>query len=177
MSADLHLIEGAGFRLRAWRAEDEESLVRHANHAAVARYLSDRFPHPYTAADAKAFLERPAFDLSWVRAIELDGEAVGGIGMRPGEDVHRLGAQIGYWLGPAYASRGIMSHVVPLWCEHLFRNYGFERLQALVFANNPASSRVLEKSGFVLESVQRRSVLKNAEVLDALVYARLRAAP
>lgn len=177
MSSALDRIEGAGFCLRPWQVEDEQSLLRHANHFSVARYLSDRFPHPYTAADAKAFLEWPALDSAWVRAIEINGEAVGGVGIRPGEDVHRLSAQIGYWLSPVYASRGIMSRVVPLWCDHLFNSYGFERLQALVFANNPASSRVLEKSGFVLEGIQRRAVLKNAEVLDALVYAKLRAAP
>lgn len=177
MSSGLDRIEGAGFCLRPWTVEDEPSLIRNANHFSVARFLSDHFPHPYTEADAKAFIKRPAPDTAWVRAIEIDGEAVGGVGMRPGEDVHRVAAQIGYWLGPAYASRGIMSRVVPLWCEHLFKSYGFERLQALVFANNPASSRVLEKSGFVLEGVQRRAVLKNAEVLDALVYAKLRAAP
>ena len=39
-------IEGEGFVLRPWRAQDLESLVRHANDERVPLGLSDRFPHP-----------------------------------------------------------------------------------------------------------------------------------
>lgn len=41
-------------------------------------------------------------------------------------------------------------------------------------ANNPASARVLGKSGFVLEGVQRRAAIKRGGVLDVLMHARLR---
>jgi RimJ/RimL family protein N-acetyltransferase len=34
--------------------------------------------------------------------------------------------------------------------------------------------RVLEKSGFVREGVLRRSVEKDGQIIDAVVYARLR---
>ncbi len=43
-----------------------------------------------------------------------------------------------------------------------------------VFANNPASARVLEKAGFTFEGRLRRSVIKDGQILDSLVYARLR---
>ena len=44
-------IEGDGFRLRPWRAEDARWLLRHANDAQVVRGLSERFPHPYRRED------------------------------------------------------------------------------------------------------------------------------
>ncbi len=44
-------------------------------------------------------------------------------------------------------------------------------LYATVFASNPASMRVLEKAGYVREAVLRRAVLKDGQVLDAVLYA------
>ncbi len=49
-------LQGEGFRLRPWRPEDLESLLRHANDAEVSRGLRDRFPYPYTREDGEAFL-------------------------------------------------------------------------------------------------------------------------
>jgi RimJ/RimL family protein N-acetyltransferase len=52
----------------------------------------------------------------------------------------------------------------------------FGRIEAYVFANNPASVRVLEKAGFEFEGRLRKNVIKDGQVLDSLVYAKLRAA-
>lgn len=178
MSGADDVLIGSGFVLRPWRADDAESLQRHADDAAVSRFLSDRFPYPYTAADAKAFLDGFAqAGTAWAIAIgdaADGGEAVGGIGVEPGRDVHRLTGQIGYWLGRTHWGRGLMSAAVPLWCAHLFARDPFERLQAIVYAGNPASAKVLERSGFVLEGIQRRAAIKRGEILDVLLYARLR---
>jgi RimJ/RimL family protein N-acetyltransferase len=45
-----------------------------------------------------------------------------------------------------------------------------------VFAWNPASGRVLEKAGFVREARLARAAIKDGEIVDELVYARLRGA-
>ena len=42
--------------IRSWRAQDTTALVRHANNHSVWRNLRDRFPHPYTAADADRWI-------------------------------------------------------------------------------------------------------------------------
>ena len=44
-------------------------------------------------------------------------------------------------------------------------------LDATVFSSNPASMRVLEKAGYVPETVLRRAVLKDGQLLDAVLYA------
>lgn len=154
--------------LRPWRASDLESLVLHADDPNVSAHLRDRFPSPYTRADGIAFLggEHP-HDL----AIEVDGAAVGGVGLRLGEDVHRRSAEIGYWLGQAYWGRGIVTEAAGAVTRRAIEEHGLLRLEAHVFANNPASARVLEKNGYVLEGRLRRAVVKRGEVLDALVYA------
>ncbi|HEY9541436.1 MAG TPA: GNAT family N-acetyltransferase, partial [Luteimonas sp.] len=87
-------------RLRPWRADDLDSLLLHADDEQVSRGTSDRFPFPYTRADGGAFLAGHVVDLDApVFAIEIDGQACGGIGVRPGQDERRHTAELGYWLG------------------------------------------------------------------------------
>ncbi len=42
---------------------------------------------------------------------------------------------------------------------------------AAVFARNPQSMRVLEKVGFVREGIRRRSVFKDGQLIDSVMYA------
>jgi [ribosomal protein S5]-alanine N-acetyltransferase len=158
-------------RLRSWRPGDEAALVRHANSRAVWRELRDRFPHPYTLADADAWVrhapaQRPETDF----AIEADGEAVGNLGFVLHGDVERCSAEIGYWLGEAVWGRGIATAAVRAATGYAFPTYGLTRVYAVVFARNLASRRVLEKAGYRLEGVLRRGAIKEGEVLDQALY-------
>ena len=93
--------------------------------------------------------------------------------MIQGQDVHRICAEIGYWLGHAFWGRGVMTDAVTAYSEHLLGDRGFLRLEAPVFAINPASARVLQKSGYELESTQRRAAIKLGRVIDVWMYVRL----
>jgi RimJ/RimL family protein N-acetyltransferase len=165
----------AGATLRPWRPGDELSLVRHADNRNVWRNLRDAFPHPYTSADARAWIAhaatRPA---DTVFAVVVDGAAVGGIDLRLLSDVFRRAGEIGYWLGEAFWGRGIMTEAVRVVTAHAFARFDLVRLEADVFAWNPASARVLEKAGYQLEGRLRKAVCKDGQVIDRLLYARLR---
>lgn len=161
-------------RLRPWRFDDLESLVHHANDERVARTVRDRFPHPYTLSDGERWLAHAtSAGRATNLAIEVEGEAVGGIGMIPGEDVQRLSAEIGYWLGYAHWGRGIMTEAVRAYSTYLLEERDFIRLEAPVYETNPASARVLEKSGFHLEARQRRAAIKDGRIIDVLMYVKL----
>jgi RimJ/RimL family protein N-acetyltransferase len=161
-------------RLRPWRYSDLESLVRHADDPRVFRTVRDIFPSPYTRDDGERWLAHATSSgRSSNVAIEVDRHAVGGIGMIPGEDVHRVRAEIGYWLGYEYWGRGVMTEAVTAFSRYLLEDRGFVRLEAPVFETNPASARVLEKSGFHLESRQVRAAIKFGHVIDVLLYVRL----
>ena len=95
--------------------------------------------------------------------IEIEGAAVGGIGVHPGEDVHRHTATVGYWLGEEFWGRGIMTEAVTAVTDFCFENFPLRRISAEVFANNPASARVLEKAGFTFEGCLKNNVLKDGE--------------
>ena len=160
--------------LRAWRSDDLDSLVANASHADVSRGLRDRFPYPYTGDDGRAWLARAVdeADRSW--AIEIGGLAVGGVSLHPGSDVHRYSAELGYWIGRRFWGRGIVSAIVTRFAPEAMRAFRLHRLFAAVYANNPASMRVLEKAGFAREGVQKSAVVKRGELLDLIVYARVR---
>ena len=163
-------------RLRPWRGEDEEFLVRYANDKEIARWLRDVFPYPYTREDAKGFVAYClAADEDWelLRVIEADGQAVGSITLNRGRDVECRSAELGYWLGRAFHGKGIMTEAVEQMCLLGFKQWDIVRIFAQSYASNQASRRVLEKAGFTLEGTLRRSVCKNGEMLDSCIYALL----
>ena len=170
-------LEGTRCIVRQWRMQDADALVHHADNINVARQLRDRFPHPYTRANASMFLKAAtsAAEPSNL-AIEVEGEAAGAIGYVPGIDVERYSAEIGYWLGESYWGRGIVTEALLLMTEHVFTTVNLLRLFALPFADNAASARVLEKAGFVREAILRSSSVKYGQPRDQALYARINAA-
>ncbi len=161
--------------LRSWRSDDEDSLVRHADDRDVWINLRDRFPHPYTRDDARAWLRLVAESTPETSfAVAVAGEAVGGIGITLQDDVSRRSAEIGYWLSRAYWGRGIATAAVRALTDWAFAHFDLCRLYAGVFEWNPASARVLEKAGYVLEGRLRRSVTKDGRTIDQLLYALVR---
>ena len=170
--ADVRL-QGRGFVLRAWRADDLEALLRHADDPRVPRGLSDRFPHPYTRSDGEAFLAGRVVDLSQpVLAIEIGGEACGSVGLRPGHGERAHAAELGYWLGQAHWGRGWMTQVVATYLDWAVPALGLQRVEASVLDGNRASARVLEKNGFVEEGLRRAAVRKPDGLHDARLFGR-----
>jgi RimJ/RimL family protein N-acetyltransferase len=162
--------------VRSWRPGDAAALVEYANNRKVWLNLRDRFPHPYTARDARAFLKsvlgaRPETSF----AIAVEDVAIGAIAFHVQSDVERVGAEIGYWLGEPYWGRGIATSAVRAVTEHALTAHSLLRVFALPFADNRASARVLEKAGFTLEGLLRSSAIKDGRVVDQLLYARIRA--
>ena len=161
--------------VRPFAVDDAAAIAKYANNRAVWLTLRDRFPHPYTLEDAVTFLgiattQQPLADF----AIASADEAIGGIGLQRQNDVHRLSAEIGYWLGEPYWGRRIASRAVQALTEWAFATTPLERVFACVFATNPASVRVLANAGYQFEGRLRRAVIKDGRMLDQLIYAALR---
>ena len=169
------LLDLGDLRVRSWRKNDLEALVRYANNANVAANLRDQFPHPYTRFAAAAYLvEVSSADVETSFAVEYAGEAVGGIGFKLGTDISRLSAEMGYWLGEPYWGRGLTTRAVLATSDWAFENYKLIRVFAMAFSHNVGSMRVLEKAGFAREGILRRSAIKNGVLLDQVLYAKVR---
>ena len=165
-------LRGEQCTVRRWRAPDAAALAHHANNINVARHLRDRFPHPYTLADATAFIGQASDEVPPTNfAIDVAGEAVGAIGFSAGNDVERYSAEIGYWLAEPFWGRGIVTEALVLTTDYLFEQLNVLRVFALPFAGNLASARVLEKAGYRREGVLRSSSVKFGEPTDQVLYA------
>lgn len=170
----MFVLEGQRCRVRQWLKTDAESLAEFANNINIARNLRDRFPHPYSLKDARAFLKHAvsAKDPSNL-AIETHGVAAGAIGYVQGRDVERYSAEIGYWLAEPYWGQGIVTEAVELVTRHAFEEMNLLRLFALPFADNAGSVRVLEKAGYACEGRLRASSVKYGEARDQFMFARI----
>jgi len=161
--------------VRSWEWRVREAIVRHANNRSVWINLRDRFPHPYTHADARNWLDTVVgISPETNFAIAVEGEAVGGIGFTVQHDVAHRSAEIGYWLGEDFWGRGIATEALIAVTDYAFANYDLCRLYAHVFDWNPASVRVLEKAGYEFEGRLKKSVTKNGQTIDQLMYAAIR---
>jgi ribosomal-protein-alanine N-acetyltransferase len=159
-------------RIRPFRGDDAPSIAAHANNRKVWRNLRDLMPHPYALADAESFIATVTADPRPTHfAIEVDGAAVGGMGLRLRENIERVGAELGYWLGEPFWGRGILSEAVPAFTRWALAEFELTRIEAIVFEWNPASARVLEKAGFVREGTLRRSAIKDGQIIDRWMYA------
>ena len=164
------------FTLREWRRGDERSLVHHANNRNVSRYLADVFPYPYRHDDAVTWIGRHVgVEPQTQFAIEIEGDAVGGIGLYLGTAMHRRSAELGYWLSEEHWGRGIMTEAARAVVSYGFATFDLEHIFAGLFERNVGSRRVLEKAGFVLEGRLRMHVTtKDGETMDDLLYGIVR---
>jgi RimJ/RimL family protein N-acetyltransferase len=162
------------------------SAIVPADRAALIEYLNDRaiydrtlrIPYPYTEDAADKFLAMVAEAAArYEQPIHLgirqtSGDLIGGIGfddLVPGHS-----AELGYWLARPYWGQGIMTAVVHAVCELAIERWDLVRISAHVFDDNVASTRVLEKNGFVLEGSLRKCYRKNGQFRDARLYALVR---
>ena len=162
--------------LEKWSLEDKFKLNALCN-SIDRSFLSDRIPYPYTDRDAEAWLlmvSRLDGSEGIFRAIKKDGQLIGNISVEKKADIYRLDGEIGYFLLDEYKGQGIMTEAVSQICELAFSELDICRITGLVFAENTASARVLEKNGFKPEGCMNQAVIKNGMLHDLLVYGKLK---
>jgi len=158
--------------LRPWRNDDIDTLISIANNFNIAKNLTDKFPYPYTRADGERFIEYAINSKSsHLFAIDLQGIAIGGIGIHPQDDIYRKNAEIGFWLAESHWGNGYMRIAISKITTYTFQTIEIERIYARVFEKNIASQRVLQKSGFQLDGKFQKTIFKNNEFLDEYIYS------
>lgn len=162
----------AEIALRSLQIEDAELFALHANNNAIANNMTNQFPFPYTKTHALEFIRRVnGLKPAQVFAIDLDGEAIGAIGLHPQTDIFLKNAELGYWLAEKYWGKGFVSVAIKKIVEYGFSNFEIDRIFARPFGSNKASQRVLEKTGFILEARLEKIIFKNNRYEDELIYA------
>ena len=163
--------------IRQWRESDAADLAAALSNKKVQDNLRDGLPYPYTEKDGldfiNAMLSADPND-TFAFAVTVDDKAIGSIGVFRQGNIHRLTAELGYYVAEEYWGNGIMTEAVRQICEYVFKNSDIIRIYAEPFAYNEASCRVLEKAGFQFEGVLRSNAIKNNKVLDMKMYSLIK---
>ena len=166
--------------IRRWRMEDAADIAAAINNKKVQDNLRDGIPYPYTQKDAEEYIWKAITadkDAEYAFAILCDTLVVGSIAVSRLDNVHRLTAEMGYYIAEPFWGQGITTEAVRLVCAYIFFQTDIVRIFAEPYAYNTASCRVLEKAGFQLEGILRHNALKNGRTLDMKMYSLLRAYP
>jgi [ribosomal protein S5]-alanine N-acetyltransferase len=158
--------------LRYLSDTDKSNLAALANNKNISNNLRDIFPHPYTESDAQFFInltqkESPQMNF----AIEFRAELCGVAGLKPGTDVHRMTAEIGYWIGEPFWGNGIATRTVKLITRYGLEELGLTRIHCGIYEFNAASMRVVEKNGYQKDGIFKKAVFKNGKTWDEHRYS------
>jgi RimJ/RimL family protein N-acetyltransferase len=156
--------------LREFVAKDKDRLLEILNDSDVTKYLSTKIAQPYTAEDADWWISEGS-KLGIVRAIEVDGELVGCIGVNRGEFEYCRSGEIGYWLASDVWRRGITTNAINEMVLEVFLTTDIVRIFASVFDGNIGSMNVLEKCGFAFEVTHIKAIFKKNRFYDCHVFA------
>lgn len=158
--------------LHTWKLADKLALMALCN-AVDRTFLSDRLPYPYTEADADWWLgmvaENEGKEGVW-RSIWADGQLVGSISVERKDENGQAIGEIGYMILSPFWSQGIGTEAVRQICEIAFRELQLQQIVGIVFTENAASARVLEKNGFLLEGTKTGAVVKGGRTMDVRLY-------
>jgi len=146
--------------LRAPHADDIDAIAILADNPAIATMVS-RIPHPYTRADAETFVRTAAKrgNGNCVYAItDIEtGKLLGCCSIETAASGE--GLELGYWVGEPFWGRGIATEAVHALVDMAFRTRDIEHIDARCRVINPASRRVLQKSGFQFQGTGMINVL------------------
>lgn len=149
---------GEGLRLRRLDERDVDRVLEACTDERTARWLG-HLPHPYTRADAVAYVEgrerlhAEAIGETWA-VVGVDDVllgTVGWFGWEPGERV-----EIGYWVHPDARGRGVATAALRTVTAYAVETLGVARTEACAAVGNAASRAVIERCGYVAWGVESR---------------------
>lgn len=83
-------------------------------------------------------------------------------------------AELGYVLNRSYWGSGYMHEALLAFMDFAFKKLDLNRLEADIDPRNLASSRTLERLGFIKEGILRERWIVNEEISDTWLYGLLR---
>jgi len=158
--------------LRRFERTDAEPMLPLIGDFAIADGTA-RIPHPYTLADAHAFLDMlEKHPDKPIAAITLNGAVIGAVGLDL-EQAHDKG-ELGYWVGRPFWGQGYATEAARGMIVIGFKHLNLNKITAHHYTRNPASGRVLEKAGLVREGLLRQHMRKWGRFEDCVAYGLTR---
>ena len=118
-------------------------------------------------------LSRRGLPSSWAVTLRDSGKVIGTIGFMWYSDVNSA-AEIGYSFSKAHWNIGYATEALRAVLRSVFAVRPVNRLEAQHDLRNPASGRVMEKSGMKKEGILRQRIRNKGEYVDVALFAILR---
>lgn len=162
----------ARLTLRAFRIEESPQVARLVNDPEITKDLRS-FDSPYSVTDARNWLVRLPDDWEQGRSAvfaiclrhssglttEKPRTLIGSIGMLLDRRSNR--GEMGYWVGRDFQGNGFCQEAAVAVLDFAFNGLGLHKVTSECLARNPASARVLEKSGFTQEGFLKQHFRKH----------------
>lgn len=143
-------IPSGRFKLRNIRLTDAEKINSYIRDPRIYRSVG-QIPPSQTVADTTRYIEESLVKIkrkdSFAKVLTDNDDVLGCITASMIAD--RPFLDVGYWIVPKYWGRGIATEAVNSFVNWLFSEENIRFVTAGYFVDNPASGRVLSKSGFL----------------------------
>ncbi len=166
-------IETQRLLLTELTSSDITSIVEYASNKNISNYTHN-LPFPYSEKDAIYWINlanlgfKNGTKLTFGIRPKPDNEFIGGIGLTIVPEFER--AEIGYWVAEPFWGKGYATEATKAIINFGFSDLGLNKLTSSHLAKNPASGKVLTKSGLMKEGVLKEHLVKNSEYHDLVVF-------
>lgn len=166
-------IETERLFLTELKAEDIPEIVKYASNKSISDFTLN-LPFPYSEKDAVYWINlanqgfKNGTNLIFGIRLKPDNNFIGGIGLTIERKFNR--AEIGYWIAEPFWRKGYTTEATKSIIKFGFDNLDLNKFTSSHLAKNPASGKVMEKSGMTKEGELKEHILKNSEYHDLVLY-------
>ena len=160
------------FFLQQILSEDQQFIFEGLSHPDVTPFYGVRYDSFDATKKQMEWYEKSYNDGTggpWKIVDKTTGEKIGVVAYYFHKPEHKK-AEVGFWLFPQHWNKGIATEVLKAVIEYCQQKKDIHRLEAFVEVGNEASSRVLEKLGFVCEGTMRECEIKNGKFISLHIY-------
>jgi [ribosomal protein S5]-alanine N-acetyltransferase len=170
-------IETVRLLLRRFCKEDAEDMFDNwAKDPEVCKYLLWG-PHKDVEASRSRIIQwvnqyEVGNSYVWAITLQVRNIAIGSISVEISND-SSMSCEVGYCIGKAYWSRGIMTEALLAVLHYLFNDVGYQQIQAKHDTQNVASGRVMQKAGMHFAKYEYHVGLRrDGTFYDCAVYEK-----
>lgn len=154
---------------------DQDFIFEGLSHPAVIPFYGVRYSSYEATSEQMDWYHRMAIEgtgLSWKMVAKNTSERLGVISVYYFKPEHKK-AEVGFWLLPSFWRKGYAIEALQRVMDYWRKEKGLHRLESFVEEGNIASSRLLEKAGFVYEGTLRDCEVKEGRYISLQVFACL----
>jgi ribosomal-protein-alanine N-acetyltransferase len=171
-------IETQRLILRRFISDDSDSMFNNwASDEDISKYM--RWKHNESIEETNIIISQWLLDYNrtsfyiWAIILKENDEPIGSIGLFIINENDACG-DVGYSVGKKYWGLGIATEALKAVLGFAFKNVGFNRIETYHSTNNPASGKVMQKSGMTFEGFAKQKYISISGIEDCNMYSIIR---